>query len=174
MHTIMLVEDYPNQRLLCQMELADEGYLVILASEGREALKKVKEEHPDLMVLGLKMPGMDGIELLRRVMDLNPNLPVIIYSGYQGLEDSITTWVADAHLVKSSNLDLLKREIRLVLSERLSQGRWPIWPDSTGGWAQGDTGPGLRQGHWKTQRRMSKCRERMASSSCPGDVSISS
>ena len=121
MSTIMVVEDEPNQRLLYQMELEDEGYRVITASEGSEALQLVKKEHPDLVVLDLRMPGMDGVAVLERMMGLNPKLPVIIYSAYDLFRDNFMTWAAEVYLVKSSNVDVLKGEIRRVLSERKEQ-----------------------------------------------------
>ena len=52
MSTILLVEDELNQRLLYQMELEDDGYRVVLASDGWEALQQVREEHPDLVGTG--------------------------------------------------------------------------------------------------------------------------
>ncbi len=127
MPTILLVEDELNQRLLYQMELEDEGYRVVLASDGWEALQQSKEEHPDLVVLDLGMPGMDGIEALGRMMDQNAKLPVIIYTGDENFKDNFMTWVADAYLVKRSNLDALKEEIERVLLERKGE-RYRIWP----------------------------------------------
>ena len=117
MTTILLVEDELNHRLLYQTELEDDGYRVVLASDGWGALQQVKEEHPDLVVLDLGMPGMDGIEALWRMVGLNAKLPVIIYSAYDNSQDNFMTWLADAYLVKSSNLDVLKGEIEQVLLE---------------------------------------------------------
>ena len=117
-----------NQRLLYQMELEDDGYRVILASDGWGALQQVKEEHPDLVVLDLGMPGMDGIEALWRMVGLNAKLPVIIYSAYDSSQDNFMTWLADAYLVKSSNLDVLKGEIEQVLLERQVRASEPAAP----------------------------------------------
>ena len=118
MTTILVVEDELNQRLLYQIELEDEGYRVVLASDGEEALQQVKDEHPDLVVLDLGMPGMDGIEALGRMMDQNAELPVIIYSAYENFRENFMTWAADAYVVKSSNVDVLMHEIEQVLLER--------------------------------------------------------
>ena len=127
MTTILVVEDELNQRLLYQMELEDDGYRVVLASDGWEALQQVKEEHPDLVVLDLGMPGMDGIEALGRMMDQNAKLPVIIYSAYESFRDSLA-WAADAYVVKSSNLDVLMHEIERVLLERQKKSHEPAAP----------------------------------------------
>ena len=123
MSKIMVVEDEPNQRLLYQMELEDEGYRVVAVSSGREALARVEEVQPDLIVLDLRMPGMDGVAVLERMMGLNPRLPVIIYSAYDMFKDNFMTWAAEFYLVKSSNVDVLKKEIQRVLSKRKEQGQ---------------------------------------------------
>ena len=118
MKTILLVEDKPNQQALYKMELEDEGFRVVLASRGWEALRKVEEGGVDLVVLDLGMPDMDGIEVLARLVRANTGMPIIIYSGYEEFRHTDLTQAADAYLVKCSDLDLLKAEIRRVLQER--------------------------------------------------------
>ena len=116
MTTILLVEDEANQRLLYQMELEDEGYHVVLASDGREALQMARDVHPDLLVLDLGMPGMDTIEILERMRAVSPQLPVIIHSAYEGSRSNFLTWVVDAYVTKSSDPDVLKEAINQALS----------------------------------------------------------
>jgi DNA-binding response OmpR family regulator len=130
MVTILLVEDEPNQRLLVQTELEDEGYDVLVSADGLDALHQVEEKRPDLVVLDLAMPGMDGVETLSRMMTLNTNLPVIIYSAYETFKDNFMTWTADSYLVKSSDIGVLKGEVRRVLGERGldKKGAWPEEP----------------------------------------------
>ena len=130
MPTILLVEDEANQRLLYQMELEDEGYEVVFACNGREALQEAQRARPDLVVLDLRMPDMDGLEALQRLMALNQKLPVIIHSAYETHKDNFMTRAADAYVVKSSNVDVLKAEIRQVLARLSSEGRRPVWGDS--------------------------------------------
>ena len=128
MSTILVAEDEAHQRLLCRMELEDDGHRVVLACDGREALHRVEEEHPDLVVLDIGMPGMDGMQVLERIMGLNSRLPVIIYTGYDMLEGNFLTWAADVFLVKSSNPDVLRTEVnRVLFQRRLEGGR--IWPE---------------------------------------------
>lgn len=118
MHTILLIEDDPNQQALYRMELEDEGYRVAVASDGREGLWKVREERPDLVLLDLQMPGIDGIETLWRLMGADAQIPVIIHTAYEQYEDDFMTWMADAYVVKSSNPDVLKAEIGRALSAK--------------------------------------------------------
>ena len=126
MPTILLVEDEANQRLLYRMELEDEGYQVVTAGNGREALQEAQRTRPDLVVLDLRMPGMDGLEALHRMLALNQSLPVIIHSAYETYKDNFMTWAADAYVVKSTNVDVLKAEIRQVLSRLSNEGGRPI------------------------------------------------
>ena len=120
MATILIVEDSPNHRLLMQMELEDEGYALIAVGDGWEALKVVCERAPDLVVLDLRLPGMDGIEAMGRMLEYDRRLPVIIYSGYD-YRDNFMTWPAEAYVVKNSNMDLLKTEVRCALERRAQE-----------------------------------------------------
>jgi DNA-binding NtrC family response regulator len=128
MTTILLVEDEANQRLLYQMVLEDEGYGVVMAENGKQALQQVARARPDLVLLDLGMPDMDGITVLNRMMDLNPRMPVVIYSGHERLKDTFTTWAAAAYVMKNSNPDILKREIGCVLQAREMAGLTPWGP----------------------------------------------
>ena len=129
MHTVLLVEDEANQRLLYRMELEDEGYRVIEAGTAREAIEKAENERPDLVVLDLRMPVMDGVEALGRLVDLNPRLPVLIHSGSKQSGETFRTQAAVAYVMKSSNVDVLKGELRKVVSVAKARGRWPVWPE---------------------------------------------
>lgn len=125
MATILLVEDEANQRLLYQIELEEEGHEVVVAESGGQALRRVEEVQPDLVVLDLRMPEMDGISVLERMMDMNPRLPVVIHSGYERFKDHFMTWAADAYVVKNSNPNVLKGAIDRVLLERGMAGQTP-------------------------------------------------
>ena len=125
MTTILLAEDEANQRLLYQMELEDEGYHVVLASDGSEALHQVEEEHPDLVVLDLKMPGMDAVEVLGQMKTIDSQLPVIIYSAYERSCSHFMPRMIDAYVTKSSDPSVLKGEISRLLSGREQQEQAP-------------------------------------------------
>ena len=68
MKRILVVDDEKHICELYKMELEDEGYLVTLAHSGKDALKQVDGAPPDLIVLDIQMPGMDGIETLEKLM----------------------------------------------------------------------------------------------------------
>ena len=88
--TIMIVDDEPSIRTSLEGVLEDEGYKVICASDGNEALKTIEEEMPDLILLDIWMPGIDGIETLKRMRSLHPRLQVIMISGHGSIETAVT------------------------------------------------------------------------------------
>ena len=122
MPTILIVEDDEHQQILFREELAEEGYDVVVASSGQEALEIVAKVEPDLVVLDIAMPGMDGIEALGRLLSKNNQLPVVLHTAYATYKDNFMTWSADAYVVKSHDLSELKAQIRNVLAKRRSNG----------------------------------------------------
>ena len=117
MKLVLLVEDEANQRVLYKQELEDEGYEVELAADGMEALRKLKARRPDIIVLDISMPNMDGIETLGNVLSRDNSIPVILHTAYSSYKDNFMTWSADDYVVKSSDLTELKERIRLALGE---------------------------------------------------------
>ena len=82
MKTILVVDDEKHVCLLYEEEFKDEGYNVLTASNGREALEIVEQHNPDLVLLDIKMPEMDGSEFLRYVRQFNTALPIIISTAH--------------------------------------------------------------------------------------------
>ncbi|MCI5221499.1 MAG: sigma-54-dependent Fis family transcriptional regulator [Candidatus Electrothrix sp. AR4] len=82
MQTILVVDDEPNYRIVLSELLRDEGYEVFTADGGHSALKTARETDLDLVISDMKMPGMDGIELLSKLKELNPQLPIILITAY--------------------------------------------------------------------------------------------
>ena len=86
---ILAVDDEEDVRDLYTTILSEEGHRVITASNGTEAVEKVRKEKPDLIILDLKMPGMDGTEVLKEIRDEIDGILVIIATAYPSLETSI-------------------------------------------------------------------------------------
>ncbi|NLP37640.1 MAG: response regulator transcription factor [Firmicutes bacterium] len=84
---ILVVDDEPRIRRIVEQSLRKDAYRVIHAADGREGLQKAQEEHPDLIVLDLMMPEMDGFEVCRELRRKGDNTPVIILSAKDELED---------------------------------------------------------------------------------------
>lgn len=118
MSKILLVEDEPNQGLMVQEQLEDEGHSVVVVHSGQDALDCVRDVRPDVVVLDIAMPGMDGIETLARLLAKDNQLPVIIHTSYAQYKDNFMSWSADAYVIKSSDLAELKAAIQNVLTKR--------------------------------------------------------
>ena len=121
MATLLIVDDEIHQRMLYQEELSEEGYQIILASNGKEALERVMEAIPDLIVLDIRMPVMDGLEALGKIIGKERNIPVIIHSAYSSYKEDFMSWAADDFVVKSADLTELKRKIRELLERKKAE-----------------------------------------------------
>ena len=121
MTTILLVDDDKNQRLLYEQELKHDGYEVVTASDGKEALGKVQEQLPDIVIMDINMPKMDGIEAMGRILSKNKKVPVVINTAYSNYKDSFMSWAADAYIVKSSDLSELKNTIKEILTKKTKE-----------------------------------------------------
>jgi len=115
MKKIMVVDDEENIRFLYKEELEDEGFTVELAKNGEEALEKFPDFKPDLITLDIKMPGMNGIEVLKRIREQDRKLPIVLCSAYGEYKQDFTTWASDAYVVKCADLTELKTTIRRLL-----------------------------------------------------------
>ena len=115
---ILLVEDDVNQRTLFEEELCDEGYRVVTAGDGREALSMASQHKPDLVVMDVNMPVMDGLDTLARLLEVDRKVPVIIHTAYASYRDSFSSWSADAYIVKNSDLTELKQAVHDLLDKR--------------------------------------------------------
>ncbi len=118
MATILVVEDDKNQRLLYEQELKLEGYEVVTASDGKDALVKIQEQLPDLIIMDINMPKMDGIETIGKILGKNKEIPVIINTAYSNYKDNFMSWAADAYIVKSSDLLELKNTVKEILAKK--------------------------------------------------------
>lgn len=112
---VLITDDDHGIRLFYERELKKEGYTVVSASNGQEAIEQVKSEHPDLVIMDIRMPGMDGIQTMSRILEENNEMPVIINSAYSSYKDNFMSWSADAYLVKSTDLSELKSTVRSLL-----------------------------------------------------------
>src|SRR5471030_215429 len=79
---ILIIDDEAAIRDSLRMTLEYEGYDVLTAATGQEGLALAERDAPDLVVLDVKMPGMDGIEVLDRLRAMNETLPIVVVSGH--------------------------------------------------------------------------------------------
>jgi CheY-like chemotaxis protein len=115
---ILVVEDEESLRLLYEEELTAEGYEVLTAGNGKEAILQLQEGKPDLVILDIVMPVMDGIETLGRILGKGRKIPIILHTSYPGYREDLMSWAADAYITKSSDLKELKNKVRELLEKK--------------------------------------------------------
>jgi len=120
MKTILIVDDEKNLLKLYEKEFTEEGYRVTTASSGPEALQKLQRDPFDLVILDIRMPDLNGVDTLKKVMESASRVPVILNSAYTSYRDNFLTWAAEAYVVKSSDLSELKRKAKEVLEKHSS------------------------------------------------------
>jgi DNA-binding response OmpR family regulator len=119
---ILLVENEEGQRLFYEQELNEEGYQVLWARNGKETLQCLEESIFDLVILDIVMPEMDGIEVLGKIVSRYKKMPVILHTAYAHYKNDFMTWLADAFVVKSSDLSVLKKTVKELLRKN-SEGK---------------------------------------------------
>ena len=114
---LLVVEDDPNIVELLSASLRYAGFEVATATDGYEALRAAREFRPDLMVLDVMMPGIDGFEVVRRLGAEGGRCPVVFLTARDGVEDKITglTIGGDDYVTKPFSLDEVLARIRAVL-----------------------------------------------------------
>jgi len=95
---VLVVDDDPDVRKLCGLNLTWDGHEIIEAAGGEEGLELISSEAPDVVLLDVMMPNVDGIEALRRIRESEHtvDLPGVLISARVGIEDQIQGWAAGA------------------------------------------------------------------------------
>lgn len=111
--TVLVVDDDKDIRETLQELIEDEGYEVATARNGLEALERIRQRRPGLVILDLFMPGMDGAEFRRRQLadPVLAGVPVVVISAAAGLEERVAAMRPTAHMEKPIRLDELLRLI---------------------------------------------------------------
>jgi CheY-like chemotaxis protein len=117
MKNILIVDDEEDIRALYESELGGEGFSTHSVSSGEEALQFIESNPPvDLVILDIKMAQLDGLQVLEQLRNKKANIPIILNSAYSTYKNNFTSWLADAYLVKSSNLSELKSQVKELLA----------------------------------------------------------
>ncbi len=117
MNTILVVDDEPNYLVVLSELLKDEGFEVITAQKGEDGFKVVQDTDLDLVITDMRMPGMDGLELLKAVKSYNKDLPVIMITAFGEVEKAVVAMKAGAYnyLAKPFNNEELLLNIRKAI-----------------------------------------------------------
>ncbi|HLF13869.1 MAG TPA: response regulator [Bacteroidota bacterium] len=116
---VLIVDDEESLRTILSSELAGAGYEVATASDGDEGIKEIKNRKYDLVLLDIKMPKMDGFEVLKFVKKEHPAIKVIMLTGFADLKNAIESkkYGAEDFVSKPYDLVDLLTTIERVLSE---------------------------------------------------------
>lgn len=126
---ILVVDDEPRMIRFIQMNLELEGYEVIQANNGFEALNKVRDALPDLIILDVMMPNLDGFETLRLLREVS-QVPVIMLTVKADEEDKVRGLElgADDYVTKPFDFDVLAARVKAVLRRTQKSSAIPIEP----------------------------------------------
>lgn len=117
---ILVVDDEKDVCDFFQDTLSEEGYGVLTALNGKDALALVKKERPHVVLLDIRMPGPDGIEVLEEIKKIDENIAVVMITGYGDLKTAREAMRLGAfdYVTKPFNLNFIKAVLRDALSER--------------------------------------------------------
>ena len=123
MKHILVVDDEESILTLFEDELTEAGYRVTTAATGEQALQCIEDEVPDLLVLDIRMPDINGLEVLSRIRQQHKELPVILCTAVHGLKNDYTVWDARVagYLTKPIDLDDLVYKVQEVLEKNTSE-----------------------------------------------------
>jgi len=117
---IVILDDEPDIIESSRRILASAGYHCFTTTDPHEALRLLESEHPDLLLTDLRMPDMDGLELLRRAREIDPRVPVTMITGHATVESAVAAVKAGAfdYLSKPFSVDQLRITVERALTRR--------------------------------------------------------
>lgn len=114
----MFIDDDEGIRFLLREELSLAGHAVRVAGDGPSGLAAAAECLPDAVIVDIKMPGMGGLEVLRRLKGAHPELPVFLFTAYSDYWDEAQELGADGYFIKSPDLTALKQALSRLAPAR--------------------------------------------------------
>src|SRR5882672_9577103 len=120
MPKILIVDDEADMRFAVRMLLERSGHAVVEADNGDAALSRIDEGAPDLVLLDMRLPGMDGIQILQKIREKQKDLPIIMVTGYGNVElaEQALQFGADHYLSKPFHNKELIEVIQQILEKR--------------------------------------------------------
>lgn len=123
MSKLLIVDDETHIRMLYKKEFEGDGYDVLSAADPDEAMDIMAKEKPDLVILDIELGDENGLTLLNRLRQEYRDCAVILNSAYATYKSDFQSWLADAYIMKSSDLNPLKNKVKFLLTEGTSSAR---------------------------------------------------
>ncbi|SMF92558.1 two-component system, response regulator, stage 0 sporulation protein F [Paenibacillus uliginis N3/975] len=119
-HKVLIVDDQNGIRILLMEVFSSEGYETYQAANGKIALDIVRKHEPDLVLLDMKIPGMDGLEILKHIKQMNPDIKVIMMTAYGELDmiKEATDLGALMHFTKPFDIDEMRLAVNMQLKNK--------------------------------------------------------
>jgi len=116
-HTILIVDDEPVARTLVQKKIFEQGYNVLTAVNGEEALAVLEKTKPDMIILDVEMPKMNGYAFMGELSkkNLNPRIPVVVLTAHEELGPIFKRHGVRGYLIKPLNLEMVIAKIQELL-----------------------------------------------------------
>ncbi len=116
-HTILIVDDEPVARTLAQKRISEQGYKVIMAANGEEALQALSQTRPDMIVPDVEMPRMNGYTFVGELakLNFNPRIPIVVLTAHEELGPIFKRHGVREYLIKPLNIDLVIAKIQGIL-----------------------------------------------------------
>ncbi|MGE5405440.1 MAG: sigma-54-dependent transcriptional regulator [Candidatus Saccharibacteria bacterium] len=129
MAVVLIIDDDANMRWALEKALKKEGLKTITEEDGTAGLQAVTEKMPDLVLCDLKMPGMDGLELLGKIKEATPGLPVIMITGYGTVETAVQAMKlgADDFILKPFDIDAVRLAVKKALGVEKLRDEVRFW-----------------------------------------------
>jgi DNA-binding NtrC family response regulator len=115
---ILIVDDEPKIRALLEKFLTKKGYQVVTAASGQEAIEKVKTDNPALVLMDIRMPGMDGLTAMKKIKEVSPKVGVIMITGVKDEEVAKKAMELEAfdYITKPFDLNYLETSLMVKLA----------------------------------------------------------
>ena len=122
--SVWVVDDDASIRWGLDKALSDAGWRIMVFDNASDVLRQGQSDTPDIIITDIRMPGTDGLELLRYLNDRRPSLPVIVMTAHPDLKDALSAYrpVAFEYLAKPFDLDEAVGLVRRVLEKRSKTG----------------------------------------------------
>jgi len=129
---ILIVDDDESLREFLEIFLANEGYKVRSAPSGEAALEEIRQRAPDLVISDIRMPGMDGVQLLKEIKGIDPTVPVVLITAFASLDSAVEAMKEGAwdYVTKPFQLEELREIVERAISSASTKAARPVDEDN--------------------------------------------